>query len=245
MAEYMNQSGSNMEFGNDPDYGLPEVTLTPIERGGIGRRQGTVRSGSRYGANQEKKSNAALIVSLLFGLLIVLAVLWFFFGQDMFSFGGEVSQDTDNIENTTPEDQNSTPLDTGVDSDADSDELGDGDPETGDGDPNDEGAENLGYDESGNDVVVGAGVEAGTFNVISNRTGRTYVIIGSFFDEDLARDYAAKLGKQGISTTLIIPSGNNRFYRLSIADFDTITEAINNLEGFRAEYGSSLWIIKH
>lgn len=238
MAEDVNQSESNMNFGNDPDYGLPEVTLTPIERGGIGRRKGTVKSGNRNATNQEKKSNAPLIISLLFVFLVVLAALWYFFGRDMFA-SDPLSQQIDNVENTTPDDQDSTPADTGFDTETSDSDLTDSSLAESDE------ADSFVDDESSNYAEeVGGGV-AGTFDVVNTRTGRTYIIIGSFFDEDLARDYAAKLGKQGISTTLIMPAGSKKFYRLSIADFGTVTEAINNLEDFRADHGSSLWIIKH
>lgn len=244
MAEDINQSESNMNFENDPDYGLPQVTLTPIERGGIGRRKGTVRSGNRKTTNQEKKSNTPLIISLLFVFLLVLAALWYFFGQDMFG-SDPVGQQTDNVENTAPDNQDSTPIDTSPDTGADDDSQSASSlDEGGEGDIS--GGSDSSGDAALDDDTYGTGLtEQGTFNVINERTGRTYVIVGSFFDEDLAKDYAAKLGKQGISTNLIMPSGGKRFYRLSIADFDTITEAINNLEGFRADHGGSLWIIKH
>lgn len=234
----MNQSNTN--FGNDPDYGLPEVTLTPVDRSGMGRRKGTVRSGSRHGGNQDKKSNAPLVISLLFALLLVLAALWYFFGQDMFGTD-PISQQTDEVENTTPDTQDTTQGDTNVDNDAGGDEFGDGNP--GDfGGAEESTTEN---DVSGNYAVDGEGVERGTLDVIDSRTGRTYVIVGSFFDEDLARDYAAELGKQGINTTLLMPASGKSFYRLSVADFDTITEAINNLDDYRATYGISLWIIRY
>lgn len=241
MADDVNQSGSNVNFENDPDYGLPQVTLTPIERGGIGRRKGTVRSGNRNATNQEKKSNAPLIISLLFVFLVVVAALWYFFGQDMFGSDPDARQ-TENVEDTTSGDQDSSPADAGFDTGADEDPVESGIEEGFDADT---GADGFEDDASTDDLGGGIFADEGALNIVSERTGRTYVIVGSFFDEDLARDHAAKLGKQGFSTTLIMPEGDKKFYRLSIADFDTITEAINNLEGFRADHGSSVWIIRH
>ncbi len=244
MAEDIHQSESSHSFESDPDYGLPEVSLTPIERGGIGRRKGTVRSaGSNNSLN--RKSKAPLIVALLFVFLVILAAFWYFIGQDMFG-SGQVSQQTDQVENTPTDDQNNADVDndlgaTGADTDSGNSDLGDG--TTND---TDSGQNTIDVDEQPIDAGLSDDpTTRGTLTTINAPTGRTYVIIGSFFDEDLARDYGAKLGKEGVSTTLIMPSGNKKFYRLSVEDFGSITEAVNSLDGLKANYGNSLWVIKY
>ncbi|MDN5213585.1 SPOR domain-containing protein [Fulvivirgaceae bacterium BMA12] len=244
MAEDIHQSEGSHSFESDPDYGLPEVSLTPIERGGMGRRKGTVRSAGNSN-NLERKSKAPLIVTLLFVFLVILAAFWYFIGQDLFD-SGQVSQQNEQVDDTPTDDQNNANVDNDLgagDTGTDPDDSDLGDDNTNDAET---GQDNFEVDDQPIDTgISGETTTRGTLTTINAPTGRTYVIIGSFFDEDLARDYGAKLGREGVSTTLIMPSSNKKFYRLSVEDFGSISEAVNSLDGLKATYGNSLWVIKY
>jgi len=80
---------------------------------------------------------------------------------------------------------------------------------------------------------------------LTERTGRSYVIVGSFFDGDLADDYGKKLAKEGLNATVIKPFGKSRFYRVSISDFDTSQEAVDEAEKAKSTYGGEVWALRY
>lgn len=80
---------------------------------------------------------------------------------------------------------------------------------------------------------------------LSERTGRSYVIVGSFFDGDLADDYGKQLAGQGLNATVIKPFGNSRFYRVSVSDFATYQEAMAEAEKAKSSYGAEVWALRY
>ncbi|MGF1638660.1 MAG: SPOR domain-containing protein [Cyclobacteriaceae bacterium] len=90
--------------------------------------------------------------------------------------------------------------------------------------------------------VVGYSTEQ--IELIENPTGNYYVIIGSFFDSDLARDYGKKLAKDNIGSVLLAPRGKNKFYRLAIADFASLQDATVRAESLKSTYGEEVWVIR-
>ncbi len=85
----------------------------------------------------------------------------------------------------------------------------------------------------------------GSISTINARTGQAYVIAGSFIDVDLAQDYGNKLAGEGVSTTIIEPYGKVKYYRLSVANFATVGEALENVEQLKAKYGDNIWVLKY
>lgn len=242
MAADSNQT--NMNIDNDSDFGLPEVTIEPIDRAGSPRKATGSRAGNRNQV-ESKKSNTPLIIGLFFFLLVGLAALWQFWLRDIM-FKDNVTDNTTPVENTI-DDTNNIVDDSGVTDTNNLNETSTAD-DFGDANSNDGGADDSGSseDEGINDnASVSYSGESGTMEIVTSRTRRTYVIIGSFVDEDLAKDYANKLGKSGTNTKLINPTGTQKFYRLSVADFGTISEAAGSLDALKSEYGNNLWIIKH
>lgn len=80
---------------------------------------------------------------------------------------------------------------------------------------------------------------------ITERTSRSYVIIGSFVDEDLAMDYATELSGQGSGIKIIHPYGKSKRYRVSIADYASYGDAASQLSGFKGEYGDEVWALQY
>ncbi len=88
-------------------------------------------------------------------------------------------------------------------------------------------------------------VTEGSVSSISSRTGKYYLIVGSFIDSDLARDYGQKLAKEGISSKIIEPSGTRKFYRLSVKDAESVEELNTELDSMRSKFGENVWIVKY
>ncbi len=90
-----------------------------------------------------------------------------------------------------------------------------------------------------------ATVPAGEIVEIQQKTGRSYIIIGSFVDQDLANDYAKELTAAGSGVKVIFPYGKSKRYRVSIADFDTYGDAQSQMETYKATYGPDIWALKY
>jgi cell division protein FtsN len=88
-------------------------------------------------------------------------------------------------------------------------------------------------------------VVEGSVSSISSRTGRYYMIVGSFVDGDLANDYAKNLAGEGHQAKIIEPAGTRKFYRLSVKDAGSIADLNTELEAMRAKYGENVWIVKY
>jgi hypothetical protein len=80
---------------------------------------------------------------------------------------------------------------------------------------------------------------------LSERTGRSHVIVGSFFDEDNVLDYSNKLAKQGVNCTIIPPTGKSHFFRLSVQDFDSYSDAMAYAEDLKNSYTTEVWVLKY
>ncbi len=85
----------------------------------------------------------------------------------------------------------------------------------------------------------------GEIQSISERTARSYVIVGSFIDGDMAMDYAVKLSGEGKSVKIIQPYGKSKRYRVSIADYSTYGDAASQLGTYRSEFGEQVWALKY
>jgi hypothetical protein len=85
----------------------------------------------------------------------------------------------------------------------------------------------------------------GVMTDVNARTGRAYIVVSSFIDVDLAHDYGNKLAGEGVSTVVIAPYGNVKYYRLSVADFPTVGDALAKVDQYKAKYGDNIWVLKY
>ncbi|EMR02889.1 SPOR domain-containing protein [Cesiribacter andamanensis] len=85
----------------------------------------------------------------------------------------------------------------------------------------------------------------GQITTISGRTGRYYVIVGSFIDSDMAADYAVKLSKQGHNVTIIEPVGDRKFYRLGVKEGDTFSQLSEELDTYKSTFGQDIWVVRY
>ncbi len=85
-----------------------------------------------------------------------------------------------------------------------------------------------------------------TIETIAAPTGRSYVIIGSFVDEDLARDLGGQLSDRGVGIRILAPTTRAPLlHRVAVADFDTFNDALAEIESYKLEYGESAWVLKY
>lgn len=88
--------------------------------------------------------------------------------------------------------------------------------------------------------------DEGSFETINSATGRYYIVLNSFVDEDLAADYARELAGQGVSTYIISPPGGRGFNRVVIdQDFGSWNEAENMMNEMKGTFGGDIWVLKY
>lgn len=80
---------------------------------------------------------------------------------------------------------------------------------------------------------------------ISEGTGRSYIVIASFVDADLAQDFSQKMVSQGVGVKIISPTNRSPLlHRVVVADFADFRQAMQEVEQFRAVYGDKAWVLK-
>lgn len=85
--------------------------------------------------------------------------------------------------------------------------------------------------------------QAGFVEKITERTGRFYIIVSSSIDDDLAMDYARKLASEGNNVKLIEHDAEkNRYYRVSVGDYETREEAESQIASFGTLDGDR-WVL--
>lgn len=87
--------------------------------------------------------------------------------------------------------------------------------------------------------------EIGTVNTLSSRTGRSYVVVGSFFDADMAQDYANELAQDGISAYVIPPFGKSKFNRVAIEETSSFAEASSRATELAGQFKETPWPLKY
>jgi hypothetical protein len=95
------------------------------------------------------------------------------------------------------------------------------------------------------DSIANAKPKIGTIETLTARTRRYYVVVTSDIDDDLLMDFARKLSLKGVSTKVIPPYGDLKFYRLAVADHDTWQSAQTAADAVKTEYGTGVWVMKY
>ncbi|PIQ22228.1 MAG: sporulation protein [Cytophagales bacterium CG18_big_fil_WC_8_21_14_2_50_42_9] len=80
---------------------------------------------------------------------------------------------------------------------------------------------------------------------IKNSTGRYYVISGAYSSLKKANYYRRIHARHGVTGKIILPFGNNKLHRLSLTDFSTREEALQELPALRKKFGPDLWILNY
>ncbi len=87
---------------------------------------------------------------------------------------------------------------------------------------------------------------SGGFETINSSTGRYYIVLNSFFDEDLASDYAKELADRGVSTLILSPPNKKGFNRVVVnEDFGNWDAAESRMTELKGTYGDEIWVLKY
>jgi len=212
-----NREETGYHLEDNDDFGLPESDFHPIDREEETPPQ---FEEPRYYVEEEEESSQGWIVAAVIGLLIIigLAVYLFLFNgiDQVASWFGE-EEPVEEVVVATPE------------------------PEPVIEEPviEEPFVEEPVYEEPS--LAPYLGIER-----ISAPTGRTFVVVASFVDADLAMDYAQELEAQGIGSKILDPTSRAPLiHRVAVSDFETFTEGMENIDTYRAEYGENTWILKY
>lgn len=226
-----NESANDQNNDNNAEdnFGLPDIEYKPLETETTGEPQTevieeskeTVREAYTYTPQEEPKSNAPIIIAVVIGLVLIVGA--FLIYQYVYKPKAE-KEKRELAEKKRLEDQKRK----------------------------DEEAARLARE---NEEAERKRLEAeaaiakpavGTFETLTSRTGRYYVVVASAVDGDLISDYARKLSAKGTSSKIIPPFGKWKFYRLTVgSDFDSYAAAQTSADSSKPEFGEGAWVIKY
>jgi hypothetical protein len=86
-----------------------------------------------------------------------------------------------------------------------------------------------------------------TLTEIKSRAGapRYFVVVGSFVDEDMAKDYSKMLHEKEMSTFLVYPYDQIAYYRLAIGKFESFDLASKEIDRVKEGFKEDLWVLKY
>ena len=87
--------------------------------------------------------------------------------------------------------------------------------------------------------------EPGKINEVSYRSGKYYIIAGSFSNYNLSLNKANDLAGNGFNAIIISPINQNNMYRVAVNTYDEINNAKKNLSLYKEKLNNELWILKH
>ncbi|MEM6842913.1 MAG: SPOR domain-containing protein [Bacteroidota bacterium] len=217
-----NKEDTGYHLEDTDDFGLPEGDFHPIDREEEEPPQ--FEEPRYYVEEEEEESSRGWIVTAIIGLVVLIGLAVYLFVFDgvnqVASWFGDDEPVTQAVVETTPE------------------------PEPIVEEPIYEEEEPIieeepVYEEPA--LTQYQGIER-----ITAPTGRTFIVVASFVDYDLAMDYAQKLEAQGIGSKILDPTQRAPLiHRVAIADFDSFPEASGNIDAFRIEYGDTVWALKY
>lgn len=80
--------------------------------------------------------------------------------------------------------------------------------------------------------------------ILTQKTGRYYIIVGGFGDTDKARRFRQALASHGYKVSFIPHNKRSDYYRVALTDFANEREAYNKRSQLRANYPNA-WVIKY
>ena len=81
---------------------------------------------------------------------------------------------------------------------------------------------------------------------ISEPIGRSFIVVGSFIDDDLAMDYSQELLAQDVGSRILAPTDRAPLmHRVAVADYENFQQAMNEISLFRNKYGEQTWVLKY
>ncbi|MGV3503519.1 MAG: OmpA family protein [Adhaeribacter sp.] len=82
-------------------------------------------------------------------------------------------------------------------------------------------------------------------HTINQKTGRAYVVSGSFSTLGSANWYRKKMARMGGSSKIILPNASSRLYVVTVADYAGRNEARQKLLALKKTFGLYIWILDY
>ena len=226
-----------MEENNKPsyhledseDFGLSQSDYEPIERE-EGDVPPTFEEPTYYAEEREEESENSqegLIIAAIIGLLVIVGLgvyLFGFGGKDQIASWFSSDEEAPKLASTAPVDE----------------------PEPEPAVVYKEPEPIVAEEEEFVPETISSPGSYQTIEAITAPTGRSYIIIGSFVDEDLARDLGEELMQNGTGIRILSPTNRAPLlHRVAVADFDTFNDALTQVEDYKLNYGESAWVLKY
>lgn len=74
---------------------------------------------------------------------------------------------------------------------------------------------------------------------------RYFVVVGSFINEEMAKDSSVKLHQNEINTFLVYPYADIANYRLAIGHFESYELALQEINRVKGGFKENLWVLKY
>ena len=209
------------------DFGLSQQEYEPIEREEDDIPQDFHEPVYHEEEEEEENNREGLIIAAIIGFLVIIGLAVYLFGfggkEQVASWFGEDTEQpqlapSTDIESEATIEPEPEPLPT--------------------------------YEEPASDPVAEEVIPETTgayssIETITIPTGRSYVVIGSFVDEDLARDLGNQLMETGTGIRILSPTERAPLmHRVAVADFDTFEEASSGIDEYVLTYGDA-WVLKY
>jgi hypothetical protein len=225
----MEENKSSYHLEDTEDFGLHQSEYEPIERE-ENDVPPTFQEPTYYSEEEEEpESKEGIIVAAIIGLLVLVGLAVYLFG-----FGGK--EQVASWFGSDPQVEQTKLIDT---------EKSDPEPMVINEDPE----PTVIAEATPEEELVAEPVSTGSYRTIETiaaPTGRSYIIIGSFVDEDLARDLGEQLSERGVGIRILAPTSRAPLlHRVAVADYGTFNDALAEIETYKVEYGESAWVLKY
>ena len=83
------------------------------------------------------------------------------------------------------------------------------------------------------------------YNLVSDKTGKYFIIVGSFAEKTNALKMNKKIIRNGGIPAIIAPDDSNKFYKVAVEDFTELNTAIAKLNTYKPQFGESIWVMAY
>jgi len=80
-------------------------------------------------------------------------------------------------------------------------------------------------------------------NIISDKSGRSFIIAGGFSNKKNAVILREKLILEGLESKIIAPTEDGALFRVTLGDYPTKTTALQKIKEFKLNYGNDIWVM--
>lgn len=80
-------------------------------------------------------------------------------------------------------------------------------------------------------------------NIISDKSGRSFIIAGGFSNKKNAVILREKLILEGLESKIIAPTKDGALFRVTLGDYPTKTTALQKIKEFKPNYGNDIWVM--